>query len=697
MPHFAARRLLTGLVALALPWFAAWAAAAESGKSFGIDDMLRVAMINDVRVAADGRRVAFVVTRSVMQGDTGELSSRLYLADPAKGTAKPVTPEKETCDKPRFSPDGSKLAYTVAGDNALDLYLLQTATGQTRRLAGGYDDILDLAFSPDGKSLALTLTTAGKTTEARQSGCDAEVEVFDSGVGVASLALLPLGTGGQPRPLVTSRDVGAFAFSPDGRHIVFETTDPATPPRGRHSTSPTSRSDPVDAANTDIAVVDVARGTVRLLAATEASENTPCVSPDAATVAYVATAAPGFYYSAGRVMVVPLAGGQPRALAQTPNARPELLGWASDGQSLLVREAEGTSAVLYALPASGEAPQRFSDSPHVVAQAALSPGGRHLGLVLTDTDLPPEVFLTPADRFAPRVISSVNSVFTAFRTARSVVVHWQSADGTPIEGLYIPPAAAAKGPPPLLVELHGGPAQAAQRIYLGALDSYPLAVFSERGYAIFQPNVRGSDGYGPQFRRAIVSDWGGKDFEDLQTGVDALIARGLADPNRLGIMGWSYGGYLTAWAIGHTDRFAAASIGAGITNLTSLCGSMDLPDFIPLYFGGEAYERFDFLFDRSPLKYAASIRTPTLFQHGISDERVPFTQALELYTALSRRDVVTRLAAYPRSGHDITEPGLLRDLMVRNLDWFTKFVPVGGPVSPVAPAAAPAAGPPDNG
>lgn len=140
-------------------------------------------------------------------------------------------------------------------------------------------------------------------------------------------------------------------------------------------------------------------------------------------------------------------------------------------------------------------------------------------------------------------------------------------------------------------------------------------------------------------------------------------------------MGWSYGGYLAAWAIGHTGRFKAASVGAGITNLVSQCGSMDLPDFIPLYFGGEAYERFEALFDRSPLKYAAAIKTPTLFQHGVADERVPFTQSLELYTALSRLGVPTRLAAYPRSGHDVTEPALIRDLMVRNLDWFARYVP----------------------
>ncbi|MYL82122.1 prolyl oligopeptidase family serine peptidase [Desulfovibrio aerotolerans] len=697
VPHFAANRLLAGLLVLVLSLTTAAAnSAAATDKPFGIDAMLRVAMLDDIRISTDGRLTAFVVTRAMPDGGEGELSSRIYLADKTKGPAKPVTPEKTVCDKPRFSPDGSKLAYLAQNEDATDVYLLQIATGQARRLLRGRDEILDLAFSPDGKSLALTMATAAKTTEARQPGCDAEVEVLDTGSGVSSLYLAPLVGAATPRPLVMDRDVAAFAFSPDGRFIVFETTDPAAAPRGRHHVTPSGDPSPRDATHADIAVVAVAKGTVRLLAATEASENAPCFSPDGSLVAYVATAAPGFYFTAARIMVTPAAGGTARPLAQTPDARPELLGWSADGQSLYVREAAGVSSVIYAVPLDGTPPRPVSDTPHVVARAALSPGGKCLGLVLTDSDLPPEVYVTAPSPFVPKPVSSVNQEFAAYRTAKSVAVRWQSTDNTTIEGLYTPPvvAVAGQGPPPLLIELHGGPAQASQRLYLGSLNSYPLAVFSERGYAIFQPNVRGSDGYGPQFRQALVGDWGGQDFADLQTGIDALVARGLADPNRVGLMGWSYGGYLTAWAIGHTDRFAAASIGGGITNLTSLCGSMDLPDFIPLYLGGEAYERFDFLFDRSPLKYAAAIKTPTLFQHGVSDERVPFTQALELYTALARRGVVTRLAAYPRSGHDIAEPGLIRDLMVRNLAWFTKFIPIGGLSASVPPLPV---SPPDNG
>lgn len=661
---------LSGLLALCQP---ATSVMAGGGKPFTIEAMLRLASIDDVRLTADGKRVAYVATRVSAEG--GESVSRIFLADMAREGGRPVTPAATSCDHPRFSPDGKWLAYLCQGENASELHLLQLSAGQARRLGDGRADILDMAFSPDGKKLAVTATTSPKAGPNRPEGCDGDVEVLDSPGGLAGLYLLSVSQPGAMRPLVADRDVGAFGFSPDGGSIVFETTAPHAPPRGRAHHGPNGGPAPVDAGHADIAVVELDKGGVKLLAATDASENMPAVSPDGRFVAYVSTAAPGFYYNPGRVMVVPLAGGEARALAQTPDARPELLGWAAGGQSLLVREADGVGAALYALPLDGQPPARLDDGRRVPVQASLSPGFRHLGLVLTDWDLPPEAFVTPVERYEPRAVSAVNREFAAYQTVKPEIVRWKSADGAVIEGLYTPPAVSVATAPPLLVELHGGPAQAAQHLYPGLLNSYPLAVFSARGYALFQPNVRGSDGYGPAFRRAIVGDWGGVDFADLMSGLDALVAKGQADPNRLGVMGWSYGGYLAAWAIGHTDRFKAASIGGGITNLVSQCGSMDLPDFIPLYMGGEAYERFDFLFDRSPLKYAAAIQTPTLFQHGIADERVPFTQALELYTALSRRGVVTRLAAYPRSGHDIAEPSLLRDLMVRNLDWFTHFVP----------------------
>ena len=690
MPQRAVYRFRSWLWSVIVVLGLAWPAAGGD-RPMTIAAMLRMAAPQGVFLSADGRLVAFTVVGMPGDAAADEMASRIHVADTAAGGSKPVTPLRQQCEKPRFSPDGTQLAYVVTDDDRTEVVVLRLATGQTHRLFASRAEVLELAWSPDGKTMAVTVSQSPGTTTNRPGKAEADVDVLDGPTAV-STGLFLVATEGRitPRPLVTDREVGDFVFSPDGTRIAFETTAPNSPVRGRRRQSPAGEPRPEDAANADIAVVDVRTRAVALLAATDASETSPRFSPDGKWLAYVATEAPGFYFNAARIMVMPVAGGPARALAATPDARPELLGWSAGGDLLLARETSGTGAVLLALPADGSPIRTFSDTPHMVAQAALSASGKVLGLVLEDCDLPAEVWSSPTDRFAPRQLSNVNREFSAFRLPKTEVVRWTSRDGTALEGLYIHPARPVQGPPPLLVELHGGPALVADRQCVGALNYYPLAVFAERGYAIFRPNVRGSDGYGPAFRMANRNDWGGGDFADLESGLDALIDRGLADPQRLGVMGWSYGGYLTAWAIGHSDRFKAASVGAGITDLVSQSGSMDLPDFIPLYFGGETYERFEALFDRSPLKYAAAIKTPTLFQHGEEDDRVPFSQSLELFTALSRRGVPTSLAAYPRSGHDVTEPRLVRDLMTRNLDWFARYIPSTVPGGDTRQAASPA-------
>src|SRR5438552_2235867 len=200
------------------------------------------------------------------------------------------------------------------------------------------------------------------------------------------------------------------------------------------------------------------------------------------------------------------------------------------------------------------------------------------------------------------------------------------------------------------------------------------AVPASAGFAVLRPNVRGSSGYGREFRYANLRDWGGGDFRDAMAGIDALVQRGVADSDRLGVMGWSYGGYLTAFAITQTTRFRAASVGAGITNLVSYVGVADIPGFIGSYFGGEFWDAPKLWQDRSAVFRVKAVTTPTLIQHGENDLRVPISQGYELYTALKRRHVPVTMVVYPRQGHGVGEPRLQLDVMRRNLEWFERWV-----------------------
>jgi dipeptidyl aminopeptidase/acylaminoacyl peptidase len=214
------------------------------------------------------------------------------------------------------------------------------------------------------------------------------------------------------------------------------------------------------------------------------------------------------------------------------------------------------------------------------------------------------------------------------------------------------------------------------RAYTAGPSPYPVAGFADRGYAILRANVRGSSGYGFDFRNGNYRDWGGADYHDIMSGVDAVIARGVADPQRLGVMGWSYGGYMTSWIITQTQRFKAASVGAGVTNLMSFTGTADIPSFIPDYFGGEFWTAggLDLWRAHSAMFHVDKVTTPTLVQHGESDLRVPISQGYELYSALKRRGVKTRMVVYPRQPHGIQEPKLMLDALNRNLEWFDQWV-----------------------
>ena len=208
----------------------------------------------------------------------------------------------------------------------------------------------------------------------------------------------------------------------------------------------------------------------------------------------------------------------------------------------------------------------------------------------------------------------------------------------------------------------------------GSPATYPVAAFASKGYAVLRPNPRGSSGYGKTFRFANYGDWGGGDYRDVMSGVDHVIAEGVADPDRLGVMGWSYGGFMTSWTITQTKRFRAASVGAGVTNLMSFTGTADIPGFLPDYFGGEYWDKFDAYRSHSAMFQVKGVTTPTLIQHGERDERVPLSQGQELYNALKRQGCKTTMIVYPRTPHGIEEPRLMLDCMKRNLEWFDRYV-----------------------
>ena len=253
-------------------------------------------------------------------------------------------------------------------------------------------------------------------------------------------------------------------------------------------------------------------------------------------------------------------------------------------------------------------------------------------------------------------------------------ITWKSSDGVEVEGVLLKPVGFESGKRyPTLVVAHGGPAGAyVNGFRLGGLEGGQ--VWAGKGWAVFYPNPRGSSNYGQKTLAANVNDWGGGDFKDIMTGVDALVARGIADPDKLAHIGWSYGGYMTAWVITQTSRFKAAMVGAGLTNMWSMYGTNDIPSVLIAYFGGIPNKQtLPLYLDRSAMTHIDKVTTPTLILHGANDERVPTGQAYELYRGLKDRGKATELVFYPREGHGIAEYYHQKDRMQRIYDWVTKY------------------------
>jgi dipeptidyl aminopeptidase/acylaminoacyl peptidase len=425
----------------------------------------------------------------------------------------------------------------------------------------------------------------------------------------------------------------------------------------------------------DVSILDIANGRVTPFATTRAAETNPMYSPDGKSIAMLVSDDPPRWAQTGNIAIFPATGGTPRVMASSFDGQPGIAAWSADGSKIFFAEGKGTVSGVYELDVASNKISPLNVGDIVIGGLNLNRTGTTFGYTRQTADLPPEVMVERVGERVPVRITHINDDIGRAPVGRTEIVKWKSKDGREIEGLLTYPndyKAGAKVP--LILNVHGGPAGSFQQSYLGGRGVYPLATFAARGYAILRANPRGSSGYGTEFRRANFKDWGGRDYEDLMTGVDKVIEMGVADANKLGVMGWSYGGFMTSWIITQTKRFKAASAGAPVTNLMSMNGVTDIPGFIPDYFGGQAWEIPDVYAKHSAMFNIKGVSTPTLIQQGEADVRVPISQGYELYNALKQQGVPTRMLVLPRQPHGPTEPKMQLAAMQSNLDWFERYL-----------------------
>jgi dipeptidyl aminopeptidase/acylaminoacyl peptidase len=621
--------------------------------------MMHLTRVGGTALSYDGTMAAFTVIVAEQGPGGGQFESSLRLVAVDGATCLRISPAGISCSEPAFSPRGDVLAFLGAPPAGGNKQVWTTSVddaspGQLTDVPGGVNFF---RWSPDGKRIAFAAPDGGHRVvpEVADSGPPfAQLHVVDTSRRSGTSRGVSRLTSGQIH--VTSLD-----WSPDGTRIVFA-----------HQTSPS----PDAIESNDISLVEVATGVVTPVVRGPGIDMSPIISPDGQWVAFASDGGDPHWAHLLDVYVVPVTGGTPRKLAETPDRYLTLLSWDADGSRVFVQELDRTTSRVYALPVDGSPVQRVTYGNGTYSAPSFSRDGRTLCIIHETCETAAEVYAGRVNNWKPARLTHTGSGCEANPLARTEIVHWPSGDGPAIEGLLTYPLGHHDGDRfPLIVQLHGGPASAFQQWFTGGPSVYPVQAFAGAGFGMLCPNPRGSSGYGRAFRFANLRDWGGGDARDVLAGVDFLIARGLADPDRLGICGWSYGGYLTASLIAATNRFKAASVGAGIVHIASFAGTTDIPGYVNDYFGGNVWEQPDLYAQRSPLLHASAVKTPTQILHGGADVRVPPSQGQELYAALKRMGVPAELVLYPGMPHGAADPQSIVDIGTRILGWFAAHIP----------------------
>jgi dipeptidyl aminopeptidase/acylaminoacyl peptidase len=665
------RTSLITILCLAAPTIFAASSSSSAQRLLKPEDYSGLRDVDEPKFSPDGNLVVYVVKTPDMEQD--KLPGNLWLAKWDGSENRPLTYGKNDQSHPRWSPDGKWIAFLSGreDENEIDqLWILPINGGEAEKLSDTKGGVEDFAWSPDSKRIVLVVRDPDprepeKKEKEKKTVPPLVINRFHFKQDIdgyltdrwSHLQLLDLAT--RKIDILTSGKHDEFlpAWSPNGNEIAFVTK------RG---------DDPDRTVNWDVWVVGAKPGAAerQITTSPEADpdpdwESAPAWSPDGKTIAYIHGGDPKkVEYAVHTLAVIPAAGGEAKVLTQNLDRNVVQPHWSADGKSIFVLLEDDSVQTLLRVPVSGGAPEPVVGGRRSVTAYDVSKNGKVIVRSSTP-DRPYEIFA--AEQNDLRNLTKQNDVWLKqFKLARVEETKFKSKDGAEVHGFFVHPVDLAAGvKPPAILRPHGGPASQFANEF-----EFEMQVFAANGYAVIMPNPRGSTGRGEEFALGIFAAWGSDDL----AAVDAAVAGGLVDPNRLGVGGWSYGGISTNYLIASTTRFKAAYSGASASNILAGYGTDEYIIDYEQELGMPWRNTDTYLKLSYPFLHADRIKTPTLFLCGGNDFNVPLLNSEQMYQALRSLNVPTELVIYPGQFHSLKKPSYLIDRYKRCLDWYAKWI-----------------------
>jgi dipeptidyl aminopeptidase/acylaminoacyl peptidase len=626
------------------------------------EDVLALKNAGAPQMSPDGKTVVYTLSSADLKDNKSR--TEIWIVSTSGGKPRRFTSGKED-RAPQWSPDGQWIAFLSTRDGGNDspkpqIYVISPFGGEAEKLTDSKTGAQSFTWSPDSKRIAYVAETPLSDAEEKKQKDKDDAQVIDGDFRFSRLWTIDVESKKTQEIVKGDFVIGDPQWSPDNARISY-------------TTNPTSKPD--DGSLSDIFIANAdGSGTPHKLFENDGPDTGARWSPDGKWIAFNSRDTKNGVIGLQHLYVISPEGGTPRAAAPGFDGQASGVTWSRDSSTLYFQSIRQTTGQLFSVPAAGGAAKALSSESGVISSFSLAREGGKIALVRSDLEHPAEIYAGSFPNLDVTRLTDHNPQIRDMALGRGEVVQWKSKDGVVIEGVLIYPAGYTSGKRyPLIATIHGGPAGVWLQSFPGSWGN-DAQVWAGKGWLVFEPNVRGSVGYGEKFELANVRDWGGGDYQDIQSGIDDLVKRGIADPDRLGQSGWSYGGYLTAWTLTQTNRFKAVMVGAGLTDMFSMYSTNDLQRTLESYFGATPWNDLEAYRRASAMTFIKQARTPTLILHGGADKRVPTGQSQELYMGLRKNNVPVQMVFFPREGHGLTEPRHQLDKMKREYAWFSKHV-----------------------